>query len=200
MSHARRPLGALLAIAAGATGTQGHEDSVTYVKQQLEATGYFNVSTQPFTATVFRQLAPSTLSTTPAPAGGWIEEENFSTMGYSASGAVSGLPLVSIDFAEPTTKASTSTSGCEAADFPAAGLAGKIALIQRGTCDFGVKVENAQNAHAAAVIIFNEGTIGAEDRNGLIGGTLDGYTVTVPVLETTYAAGRLLHDAYVAGS
>src|SRR5690349_7438801 len=125
MSHARRPLGALLAIAGGAvlagpaaaapptdtralqgavrvgdrnsgirkhlkalqqiadkpgangtraTGTQGHEDSVTYVKQQLEATGYFNVSTQPFTATVFRQLAPSTLSTTPAPAGGWIEE------------------------------------------------------------------------------------------------------------------------------
>jgi Zn-dependent M28 family amino/carboxypeptidase len=182
-----------------ATGTQGHEDSVTYVKQQLEATGYYNVSTQPFTATVFNQLAPSTLSTTPSPSGGWVENSNFATMEYSASGAVSNLPLVSIDFTEPTTKASASSSGCEAADFPAAGLAGKIALIQRGTCDFGVKVENAQAAHAAAVIIFTEGTIGVDDRNGLINGTLEGYTVTVPVLETTYLAGRALHDAYVAG-
>src|SRR5690242_21365645 len=67
-----------------ATGTQGHEDSVAYVKQQLDATGYFNVTTQPFTATVFSQLAPSTLSTTPSPTGGWIENTNFATMEYSA--------------------------------------------------------------------------------------------------------------------
>jgi Zn-dependent M28 family amino/carboxypeptidase len=182
-----------------ATGTQGHEDSVTYVKQQLEATKYFNVSTQEFTAKVFHQLAPSTLASTPSPSGGWVEGTNFATMEFSANGAVSNAPIVSIDFTEPTTTASASSAGCEASDFPASGIAGKIALIQRGTCDFGLKVVNAQNAGAAAVIMFNEGTIGDPDRNGLINGTLGDYTITVPVLEATYAAGRLLHDAYVAG-
>jgi Zn-dependent M28 family amino/carboxypeptidase len=183
-----------------ATGTQGHEDSVAYVKQQLEATGYYNVSTQPFTATVFNQLAPSTLSTTPSPSGGWVENTNFATMEFSASGSVANAPLVSIDFAEPTSTASTSSAGCEAGDFPAGGIAGKVALIQRGTCDFGQKVVNAQVAGAVAVIIFNEGTLGDPDRNGLINGTLGGYDIKVPTLETTYADGRMLHDAFVGGA
>src|SRR5690242_17828527 len=182
-----------------ATGTQGHEDSVKYVKAQLDATNHFNVSTQEFTAKVFHQLAPSTLSSTPAPSGGWIEGTNFDTMEFSGNGAVSNAAIVSIDFTEPTTSASASSSGCEASDFPAGGIAGKIALLQRGTCDFGQKVVNAQNAGAAAVILFNEGTIGDTDRNGLIGGTLGDYDIKVPALETTYAAGRQLHDAYVAG-
>jgi Zn-dependent M28 family amino/carboxypeptidase len=182
-----------------ATGTQGHEDSVTYVKQKLEATGYYSVSTQPFTASVFTQLAPSTLSTSPSPSGGWIENTNFATMEFSGSGTVANAPLVSIDFAEPTSTASTSSAGCEASDFPAGGIAGKVALIQRGTCDFGLKVVNAQTAGAAGVILFNEGTLGEPDRNGLINGTLGGYDIKVPTLETTYADGRLLHDAFTAG-
>src|SRR5262245_15940565 len=129
-----------------ATGTQGHEDSVAYVKAQLDATGYYNVTTQPFTATVFTQLAPSTLATTPAPSGGWIEDTNFATMEFSAAGTVTNASLVSIDFTEPTRTASASSAGCEASDFPAGGIAGKVALIQRGTCDFGQKVVNAQTA------------------------------------------------------
>ncbi len=32
-----------------------------------------------------------------------------------------------------------------------------IALIQRGTCRFGVKAQNAKTAGAEAVIIFNQG-------------------------------------------
>ena len=54
---------------------------------------------------------------------------------------------------------STSTSGCEPADF-ADFTAGNVALIQRGTCDFAVKAENAEAAGASAVIIFNEGQPG----------------------------------------
>jgi Zn-dependent M28 family amino/carboxypeptidase len=49
------------------------------------------------------------------------------------------------------------------------------------------------------VLIFNEGTIGDPDRNGLVNGTVEGYGVTIPVLETTYAAGRFLYDAYTKG-
>jgi hypothetical protein len=177
-SGIRRHLKALQEIAdrpgangTRATGTQGHEDSVAYVKQQLEATKYFNVSTQEFTAKVFHQLGPSTLSSTPAPSGGWIEGTNFDTMEFSGSNAVSNAPVVSIDFTEPTTSASASSAGCEASDFPAGGIAGKIALIQRGTCDFGLKVVNAQTAGAVAVIIFNEGPIGERERQGVVTGS-----------------------------
>ena len=43
----------------------------------------------------------------------------------------------------------SNTSGCEASDF--AGMpAGSVALVQRGTCGFNVKVLNAQAAGAQA--------------------------------------------------
>jgi Zn-dependent M28 family amino/carboxypeptidase len=182
-----------------ATATQGHEDSVKYVEQQLAtAGGYWRVHEQPFSAEVFEELAPPTLTSVPSPSPAWTAGTDFATMDASGSGAISGAPLVSIDFTEPTTTASASTAGCEAADFPSS-LSGKVALIQRGTCDFGLKAKNAQDRGALGVIVFNEGTIGAPDRNGLINGTVGGYGVTVPVLDATYAAGRFLHDAYAQG-
>jgi Zn-dependent M28 family amino/carboxypeptidase len=182
-----------------ATATQGHEDSVKYVEQQLAtAGGYWRVYEQPFSAEIFEELAAPTLTSVPSPSPVWTAGTDFATMDASGSGALSGAPLVSIDFAEPTTTASTSNAGCETTDFPAA-LTGKVALIQRGTCDFGLKAKNAQDRGALGVIIFNEGTIGAPDRNGLVNGTIGGYGVTIPVLEATYAAGRFLHDAYVQG-
>ncbi len=46
----------------------------------------------------------------------------------------------------------TTTDGCE---MPQNDVAGKIALIDRGTCQFGVKCLNAENAGAIAVIICN---------------------------------------------
>ena len=47
----------------------------------------------------------------------------------------------------------TTSDACEA--LPGGSLSGKIALIDRGTCDFTVKVKNAQNAGAAAAIVAN---------------------------------------------
>lgn len=178
------------------TGTSGHAASLAYVKSKLEASGYYDVSTQPFSAQVFNVLAPPTLSATPAPSPAWVADQDFEYMEFSGSGAVANAPIAVIDFVEPTTTASASSAGCEDADFPAGAtsLAGKVAVIQRGTCDFGLKVVNAQAHGAAAVIIFNEGTIGAPDRQGLINGTLGGYDITVPVLGATYAAGRYLVD------
>jgi Zn-dependent M28 family amino/carboxypeptidase len=81
----------------------------------------------------------------------------------------------------------TSTSGCEAADF--AGFpAGHIALLQRGTCTFQLKAENAAAAGAAGAIIFNQGN--TADRTGLFAGTLSAnYAGGIPVFAASYTRG-----------
>jgi Zn-dependent M28 family amino/carboxypeptidase len=65
-----------------------------------------------------------------------------------------------------------------------------VALIQRGTCDFVVKAENAKAAGAVAVIIFNEGQ---EGRTDIINGTLGG-PVDILALDTTFAVGEELYN------
>jgi Zn-dependent M28 family amino/carboxypeptidase len=86
----------------------------------------------------------------------------------------------------------SSSSGCEAADF--AGFpAGNIALLQRGTCTFELKAENAAAAGAVGVIFFNQGNTTAEDRNNIPNVTLTaGNTSGIPALSTPYALGATL--------
>ena len=90
-----------------------------------------------------------------------------------------------------------STSGCEAADF--AGFpAGRIALIQRGTCGFSVKVQNAINAGASGVLLFNEGNT-ADRLAGNINAIL-GFPASVPVFFASFAIGNDLSDGSLTGS
>jgi Zn-dependent M28 family amino/carboxypeptidase len=77
-------------------------------------------------------------------------------------------------------------------------VAGRIALIQRGACNFGVKVLNAQAAGATGVIIFNEGN---PDRTDVLSGSLVDATdtpiiPTIPVSFTSFAIGSSLLDEY----
>src|SRR6185436_2441249 len=93
---------------------------------------------------------------------------------------------------------STSTSGCTSGDFDAATMTGKIALIQRGGCNFGVKVLNAKAAGAVGVIIFNEGNPG---RTAVVNGSLldadnNPFVPDIPVAFTSYAIGKSLLDAF----
>jgi Zn-dependent M28 family amino/carboxypeptidase len=121
----------------------------------------------------------------------------FVTMDFSGSGDVTGA-IVPVDVVVPIgdSPPSTSTSGCEAADF--AGFpAGAIALVQRGTCTFGVKVQNAQTAGAVGAIVFNEGQ--EPDRSGVVAGTLGG-PVSIPAVGTSYAIGAGLVDQYRANA
>ena len=97
----------------------------------------------------------------------------------------------------PPTATSSSTSGCTAADFSGF-VAGRIALIQRGGCNFGVKVLNAQAAGATGVIIFNEGN---PDRTDVLSGSLVDAAGTpiipiIPVSFTSFAIGSDLLDQY----
>jgi Zn-dependent M28 family amino/carboxypeptidase len=110
-------------------------------------------------------------------------------MGYSGTGDVTAA-VTPVDVQlPPGPTANSSTSGCEAADF--AGFpAGNVALLQRGTCTFGVKAANAQAAGASAVVIFNEGQEGRVDTPA---GTLGAdTTATIPALGTSFAVGQAL--------
>lgn len=185
-----------LGVPTRATGTPGHEKSVEYVVSKMKAAG-FNVSLQPFQADIFFEQAPAVFEQTSpnqivyprydGQDGVWYTAD-FSGDGDATAGAVA------VDFKEPTTTASNSSSGCEPADFVQDPVAGKVALLQRGSCDFGVKVENAQAAGAVGAVIFNEGTIGQDDRIGIVIPTLAGYNATIPVVGTDYATGRSLVD------
>lgn len=74
----------------------------------------------------------------------------------------------------------------------AAALAGKIALISRGTCGFSAKAFNAQTAGAAGVIIANN----VEE---IINMSTGGEPVTIPVLSVTLSGGAAIFDALADG-
>jgi uncharacterized repeat protein (TIGR01451 family) len=63
-----------------------------------------------------------------------------------------GTALVA-DIEAEISYSATNLSGCSA--FPAGFFLDKLALIQRGGCGFSVKITNAYNAGADAVVIFN---------------------------------------------
>ena len=100
--------------------------------------------------------------------------------------------------------ADTSTSGCNMSDFAAAGFqSGNVALIQRGTCELGVKVLNALNSGASAVVLFNEGQ--APSRTAFDFGVIDvswfGFPAGgFPVVGTSYAVGYALYSVARAGT
>lgn len=159
-----------------AAGTTGHEFSANYVAQKLLAAG-FKVQLEPFSFMKFTKLSASLSE------GSLSYEENkdFQLMNYSGSGNVSSV-LVPVDLSLGA--GNSSSSGCEMYDFEGFPQ-GSIALIQRGTCAFQQKVENAQSAGASGVIMFNQGN--TSDRETIFSGTLsEGSAVKIPVVATSY--------------
>src|SRR5690606_28439524 len=85
-----------------------------------------------------------------------------------------------------------STSGCEPEGF-AEFAAGNIALMQRGTCDFRVKVDNAATAGAVGAVVFNQGNVvEGDDRLGVVNGTLSSPQADIPAVGTTFELGETL--------
>jgi Zn-dependent M28 family amino/carboxypeptidase len=170
-----------------AAGTEGYDESVEYVAELLEEAGY-EVTLDPVQVTfnfpaVLRQLTPVQAT---------YETGVFTGSG---SGTVQGRVIpVDINLSPPR----ASTSGCEAADFAGLDWSGPadIALVQRGTCNFGDKAFFAEQAGAEAVIIFNQGN--TPDREALIvadaSSRTDGTPVThgIPVVGASFADGVAL--------
>ena len=182
-------LSALQAIADAndgnrAANTPGYEASVDYVVDTLNAAGW-QVSVEEFdyfvrAASVLEQLTPS--------AATWESDAPQGTGSGDVTGTIIPVDLV---LGQPNTTAVT--SGCEAADFTALDFTGDddIALVQRGTCEFGVKAANAQVAGAEAVIIMNQGN--TPERSGVLTNiTLIGENpdeLAIPVVGASYEAG-----------
>src|SRR4051794_19736374 len=165
-----------------AAGTEGYAASVDYVSGLLEDAGY-QVTLDPVPVTFFRPTKLTQITPTAA------DHPNAVATG-SGFGTVTG-PVIPVDIKLTGDRANT--SGCEAGDFVGFGAGTQIALVQRGTCTFSVKAQNAQAAGAEAVVIFNQGdTIGAGDRVGVVNPTLVPFQAAGPVVGTSFAAGQAL--------
>lgn len=113
-------------------------------------------------------------------------------IGYSGATAAPPAPLMGSFPLVRTGTATTEDDAC--APLPAGRLAGRVALIRRGTCGFTVKVANARAAGAAGVVFYN-------NVPGRLPVTVAGAVlpVTIPVVSITQADGVELDTRLAAG-
>ena len=143
-----------------AATTSGYDASVTYVQERLEEAGY-DVTLDPFEFAQWTKNGPSTLERISPSSEVFVEDTDYIVAQFSAGADVTAdVFVVGNTVVPPPGGPGTSVSGCDPADF--AGAAGKIALIQRGTCPFTQKLENADESGAAAALVFNDGFDGRE--------------------------------------
>ena len=86
--------------------------------------------------------------------------------------------------------------GCETPT-NADALAGKIALVQRGNCNFTVKADNAQAAGAIAVVVANNDPE-SDQPVGMAGDPAD--TRTIPAVGVSYQSGVAFDEQIAAGN
>jgi hypothetical protein len=175
-----------------------YRQSVEYVAQKMKAAGY-DVTIQPYKFTYTSFVGTPTWSETSPTA------RDFTLVGDWTPGTSNGTANADVQPAGgiviPPTETSSSTSGCTAGDFDSS-MSGKIALIQRGGCNFGVKVLNAQAAGASGVVIFNEGNPGrtAVTNGSLLDADNNPFVPTIPVAFTSFDIGQQLYNEYQAGT
>src|ERR1044071_2340433 len=122
--------------------------------------------------------------------------------GSAAFGPRVGTPNVSanvvaaVDAADAAGPATT--DGCSTL-INAAAVAGKIVLIERGTCGFAVKARNATLAGAAAVIIYNNAANVNAAPPGMADDGINGQFVTIPTISISRADGLALVGQRGAG-
>jgi Zn-dependent M28 family amino/carboxypeptidase len=174
------------------SGEPGYYQSALYVKKKMEEAGY-NVTLQKYPFTYYAYTEPPTFTDVStghsyAPGDEWNPGQSTGQTGDAQVEPAGGIVI-------PPTPTTSSTSGCTMADFDGF-TAGNVALIQRGGCNFGVKVQNAEAAHASGAIIFNEGN---PDRTELLNGSLQDaadrpIVPDIPVAFTSYDTGKQLLD------
>ncbi|HEY8301322.1 MAG TPA: M28 family peptidase [Jatrophihabitans sp.] len=181
------------------SGEPGYKASVDYVAKLMSQAGY-DVTIQKYTFPYSSFVGTPTWTETSPTSRSFtlVNDWNPGKSNGDATGAQI-KPAGGTQLPPPATPGST-TSGCSPADFDSS-FQGKIALVQRGTCNFGVKVLNAEAAGAVGVVIFNEGQPG---RTGVINGSLsdangNSFVPNIPVAFTSFDIGQSLYNDYQAG-
>ncbi len=177
-------------------GEPGYLASVNYVAALLRTAGYL-VTIQPYTLvySVFAS-SPSFSVVSPTPAT-FALNQDFRASSRSGSGDITAVVQRVGGIIVPATPTPTSASGCNAADYSTF-VAGRIALVQRGTCTYPIKIQLAQDAGAAAVIVFNEGNPGRTAADATCSPPA-GTTIPVVCL-ASYAVGVNLYNQSLGGS
>jgi Zn-dependent M28 family amino/carboxypeptidase len=199
---------ALQAIADANGGTRevfspGYRASLRYVRETLEDSGY-DVEIDMFNYPFWEESQPPVLNFSsvepdkvyrPGDADDSdLPTADFITMANSRTINLDDARVVPTnDVVDPPVGGST--SGCEAADYPAA-VAGNVALVQRGTCSFVAKWALAEEAGAVGVIIYNEGNTPARQNPIFVD---NGIETEIAAVITSYALGNELLQAYKAG-
>lgn len=178
-----------------AAGSAGYDASVSHVTAELAKTD-FTVTEQDVVFRHFAETGNPVLERTAPTARTYAPNDDFITFTYSGSGNVTAEIAFLNPMIPPGVNANDSDDGCNQAGF--ANVSGKIAVIQRGTCEFREKALNAQKSGAAAVLIFNEGQAG---RAMPIGGNLgEDSAVTIPVAGIGYEVAQGLYELSQAGA
>jgi Zn-dependent M28 family amino/carboxypeptidase len=165
-----------------AAGEPGGLDTVRYVAARLRNYGY-NPTVQHFAFDNWGENTAPVLQRTAPERAAYASKTDFLTLRYAGKGDVTARALA----VDPA--AAGQGSGCETGDF-ARFRRGAIALIQRGSCTFAEKTENAIAAGAAAVVIYQ--------RPGASGPVLGSLRrpYALPVIGPTHAVGaRLVREA-----
>ena len=144
-------------------GTEEEEVAANYIKNQFESYGY-DVEVQDFEIdNVVSKLTVENLENV-------LFRVNTATgSGYTDKNGITGQ-LVDCGY------------GATEADFPQE-VKGKIAFVQRGGVSFAQKAENAENAGAIAVIMYN-------NTKGNINPTLGDYKASTPYLAISLEDGE----------
>ncbi|WP_318244557.1 M20/M25/M40 family metallo-hydrolase [Oerskovia merdavium] len=160
--------------------TPGYEASAAYVEQVLTDAGY-TPERQYFS---FDDLNVDELSLTAAGVAVTADVYPAEFAPDTPAGGVTGPLVQPVDALK---------HGCTAEDWAGVQATGGVALISRGTCAFGLKVQLAAEAGASAVIIYNN-TIGAI--NPTLGAPSDDW---VPAVGIPQAAGQAILAALAGG-
>ncbi len=144
------------------SGEPGYLASVNYVANLLRGAGYrVAIQQYPYSYSGYASVPLlSEISPTPKAFTFGNDFTLAGPPGSSGSGDVSAQlqAAAGIVIPAPATP-NSSSSGCASSDFTGF-VAGRIALVQRGTCALATKVALAKAAGAAGVIVFNEGAAG----------------------------------------
>jgi subtilisin family serine protease len=115
---------------------------------------------------------------------------NDQLFGYNPA---TGAPAASSGTFSLARTGTTSSAADACSPLPANSLAGKVALIRRGTCPFHTKALNAQNAGAAGVILYNNAA-------GAVNPSVVGSpAITIPVGGISQTEGHLINSRLAAG-